>query len=95
MQGVYLNVRAQFLTHLTSVGLSSMRQFKRRFCGYKNLKTHEWIAVVQEVRNRAMRGVDSEVCLHGRPIDRERIKREVRRRGNSAQTEASRRGMTG
>ncbi|KAF8851274.1 ankyrin [Acephala macrosclerotiorum] len=66
----------------------------RRFCGYKNLKTHEWIAVVEEVRNRAMRGIDSGVCLHGRPIDRERVKREVRRRGNNAQREASKRVNT-
>jgi hypothetical protein len=72
----------------------SIRQFKRRFSGYKNLKAHEWVAVVEEVRNRAIRGIDSEVYLHGRAIDRERVKREVRRRGNDAQTDASRRGMT-
>jgi hypothetical protein len=93
MQRVYLRVLAQTPHLLTSVGLSSGRQFKRRFGGYKNLKAHEWIVVVEEVRNRAMRGVDSEVCLHGRPIDRERVKREVRRRGNEVQTEESRRGM--
>jgi len=63
-----------------------------RFSGYKNLKAHEWIVVVEEVRNRAMRGIDSEVCLNGRPIDRERVKREVRRYGNKSRTKDSRRG---
>jgi hypothetical protein len=56
------------------------------------LKAHEWIAVVEEVRNRAMRGIDSEVRLYGRLMDRERVKREVRRYGNKAQTKGSRRG---
>jgi hypothetical protein len=56
------------------------------------MKAHEWIAVVEEVRNRAMRGIDSEICLYGRPIDRERVKREVRRYGNKTRTKDSRRG---
>ena len=74
------------------MGLHSIRQYKKRFSGYKNLKAHEWIAVVEEVRNRAMRGIDSEVCLYGRPIDRERIKREAWRYGNKTPTKGSRRG---
>ncbi|KAF4630479.1 hypothetical protein G7Y89_g7654 [Cudoniella acicularis] len=84
-------------THMKSkYGLNaSLRQYKRRFSGLKNLKAHEWIAVVEEVRNRAMRKIDSEVCLYSKPIDRGRVKREVRRYGNKPQTELSRRVVIG
>jgi hypothetical protein len=76
------------------MGHYSIRQYKKRFSGYKNLKSYEWIAVVEELQKRAKRGIDSEVYLHGRPIDRERIKREVRRYGNRAVKKGSKRGTT-
>jgi hypothetical protein len=74
------------------IGLYSIRQYKKRFSGHKNLKAYEWIAVVEELQKRAKRGIDSEVYLYGRPIDRERIKREVRRYGNRTVTKGYKRG---
>ena len=44
------------------------------------------------MRNRTMRGIDSEVCLYGKPIDKERIKREARRYRNRTRTQGSRKG---
>lgn len=92
MPGILHQAQSKITNLLTRLGYRSLRQYKRRFSGLKNLKTHEWIAVVEEVRNRATRRIDSEVCLYGRPIDRERLKREVRRYGKMSQTEESRRG---
>jgi hypothetical protein len=58
------------------------------------MKAHEWIAVVEELRKRSKRGIDSEVCLSGRPIDKKRVKREIRRYGNKTLTKGSERGKS-
>ncbi len=82
----------QTLRFLNRTGILQLSSVQEAFSGFKNLKAHEWITVVEEVRNRAMWRINSEVCLYGRPINRERVKREVKRYGKMPQTEISRRG---
>ncbi len=76
----------------SKTAIPSIKQFKSRFSGYKYLKKHEWIAVANEIRKRASAKLDSEVLLHGRPIDRDRLKRAVQRYGAKDQTPDSRKG---
>jgi len=72
--------------------IHSLSQYKKRFRGLKNLKVHEWIAVIEEVERRSIAGIPSEVYLYGKPIGKIRLQEKKRRYRKKADEPSIRRG---
>ncbi|KAK1999199.1 hypothetical protein LX36DRAFT_669640 [Colletotrichum falcatum] len=68
----------QILRHQHNVKIT-MRQFKRRYSGWKKLRANEWRAVQRAIQQRKANGKGSDVFLRDRQIDPSRLEREMRR----------------
>ncbi|KAH7127388.1 ankyrin repeat-containing domain protein [Dactylonectria macrodidyma] len=59
----------------------TVRQFKTKFNGLKNLSALEWQQIAREIHKREAQGLGSDVYFYGRRQDPERVKRALRRYG--------------
>ncbi|KAH6955812.1 ankyrin repeat-containing domain protein [Ilyonectria sp. MPI-CAGE-AT-0026] len=59
----------------------TVRQFKGKFNGLKNLSAREWREISREICDREAKGLGSDVYLYGRRQDPERVTRALRRYG--------------
>lgn len=73
-------------THNLSV---TLRQFKSKFGGLKNLRSDEWIAVINEIRKRETRGIKSVVYLCDKRLRMDSTTRAIRRYSKKCQVEPS------
>ncbi|KAL6411399.1 hypothetical protein AUP68_05106 [Ilyonectria robusta] len=73
-------------THNLSV---TLRQFKSKFGGLKNLRSDEWIAVINEIRKREARGIKSMVYLCDKRLRMDSTTRAIRRYSKKCQVEPS------
>ncbi|KLU90679.1 hypothetical protein MAPG_10531 [Magnaporthiopsis poae ATCC 64411] len=58
---------------------ASIRQYKRRYGGHKNLKTHEWAVVFRQFQRRARQGMSSELWIGGRKMDPRKVSQQFER----------------
>jgi hypothetical protein len=58
----------------------SLRQFKYKFGGKKNITEKEWATgIIPAIRKRALEDKESDVYLHGDKLDPKRLKRGIER----------------
>lgn len=63
-----------------------MREFKRRFLGYKHLKATEWVLIGHEIeRRKRQENKESEVFLRGTRLDPDGVKRKIARYKDKSQ----------
>ncbi|CAM1506004.1 Fc.00g116410.m01.CDS01 [Cosmosporella sp. VM-42] len=66
--------------------MEAIYNFHATFPNMKNLKQIEWVWVGHEIHRRSEEGKESQVCLHNRPLDPERVARELSRHKSQIQT---------
>ncbi|KAH6874420.1 ankyrin repeat-containing domain protein [Thelonectria olida] len=66
----------------------TLRQFKFKFGGLKNLKAKEWRVICHEVAKRKAQDIQSEVYFNGRRQSREQLERAFRLYSSNASSDA-------